>query len=449
MKKKIAAVIAALIFAVNSPAVYAENIVIERTSPGQTRQTFPQNVYDEENFNRNAPEVDAPFQKPERPSQSVSEPEENSPAVNSPFQQPEMPERPSQSVSEPVNSEEPPVNEYEKQTPPEISGEGLEFLVYDQDGVMAFAVIAAHENYKILPFLAQGQIKGLATVSQMNPPNAIASINASYFSPGGLLYGITKIDGMTAATGEFVRSGIGINSDGSVVFGKVRYLGTLTAGGESLPIAGVNIPRETNSVMIYNKLYGETTDTNDFGTEFVVQNGVVTSIFVNRGNSYIPPNGYIVSVHGTAAERLINVQPGDRVSLEENFINVDDTGDFNIPDYVICAGPRLVKSGEIFVTSGEEKFPADIGTGRAPRSAFGVTQYGDYIFAVVDGRQEHSKGCTLEEWAAILKNHFGAVDAINLDGGGSTELIVKGNMVNIPSDGHERKVGDIISILPK
>ena len=101
------------------------------------------------------------------------------------------------------------------------------------------------------------------------------------------------------------------------------------------------------------------------------------------------------------------------------------------------------------MTADEEYFPDDIRVGRAPRSAFGVTKYGDYIFAVVDGRQAHSRGCTLQEWADILINQFGAVDAINLDGGGSTELIVKDSIVNIPSDGRERPVGSVLIILDR
>ncbi len=116
---------------------------------------------------------------------------------------------------------------------------------------------------------------------------------------------------------------------------------------------------------------------------------------------------------------------------------------------MIGAGPRLVKDGTIYVNVDEEEFPNDIRLGRAPRSAVGVTQYGDYIFAIVDGRQAHSKGCTLQEWAAILLNDFSAVNAINLDGGGSTELVVKGDIVNSPSDGKERPVGDALLIVKK
>ena len=67
----------------------------------------------------------------------------------------------------------------------------------------------------------------------------------------------------------------------------------------------------------------------------------------------------------------------------------------------------------------------------------------------MDGRQAHSHGCTLEEWADILLNHFGAFNAINLDGGGSSALVVKDFLVNSPSDGRERAVGSLLTILPK
>ena len=142
---------------------------------------------------------------------------------------------------------------------------------------------------------------------------------------------------------------------------------------------------------------------------------------------------------------------GKNLSSEITFSEkiISDDGDFNSVPNILGAGPRLVANGQISVTADAEEFPADIKFGRAPRSAVGVTKWGDYILAVVDGRQSHSQGCTLQEWAEILLNRFGAVDAINLDGGGSSELVVKEKIVNSPSDGSERSVGSVLAILPK
>ena len=325
----------------------------------------------------------------------------------------------------------------------------MEFLVYHKDGVMAFAVIADHEKYKLQPILARGQVPGRATVSQMNSPATIAIINASYFGVNGTLYGNTKIDGLTAGTTYYIRSALGIRADGSTIFARQAYRGVVQFNGREVVVSGVDCERNSDSVVVYNGWQGNTTGTNNFGIEIVVREGKVINIFRDKGNNFIPHDGFVVSAHGTAAQNFSDVQIGDAMNFDEDYINTEHGADFNEALHIIGAGPTLVKNGEIYVTADAEQFPADIRVGRAPRSAVGITKYGDYIFAVVDGRQAHSKGCTLNEWAQILKSNFGAVEAINLDGGGSTELIFKGGLVNKPSDGHERLVGNSLTIVPR
>lgn len=337
----------------------------------------------------------------------------------------------------------PPVEE-----PPAEEGEGLELLLYNQDGMMAFAVIADHERYQLRPVLARGQVPGRATVSQMNAPEAIATINASYFAANGVLLGNTKIDGLTAGTTYLIRSAMGIMADGTTIFARQTYRGVLKFNGVEVMVAGVNCERYPDSVVVYNGWQGATTGTNNFGLELVVRGGVVTNI-LREGNSPIPPDGFVVSAHGNVEEFFTGLNVGDLIIFDEDYINVEHSGDFNEAIHILGAGPTLVKHGEIYVTADAEQFPDNIRVGRAPRSAVGVTKYGDYILAVVDGRQAHSKGCTLTEWARILRDGFGAVEAINLDGGGSTELFFKGSLINKPSDGRERAVASALTILPK
>ena len=346
---------------------------------------------------------------------------------------------------------EPPVYEEGESAPetstPETEGEGLEFLMYNENGVMAFAVIAAHEKYQLYPVLARNQIQGRATVAQISRNfDDVATINASYFMPSGSLIGVTKIDGEIVGRDEFYRSAIGILDDGSTVFGRVRYEGKIILNGAEYEIDEVNWTRAENSMILYNRYWGATTGTNNYGVEVLVTDGVIQDIFWGSGNNPIPSGSYVISAHGEAQNFFVNAQVGDAITIEQKILSSD--ADFSEIPNVIGAGPRLVKDGRVYVTAAEEKFPNDISKGRAPRSAVGVTIYGDYIFAVVDGRQAHSRGCTLEEWANILVK-FGAYNAINLDGGGSTELIVKDSLVNRPSDGRERQVASALVILPK
>ena len=88
------------------------------------------------------------------------------------------------------------------------------------------------------------------------------------------------------------------------------------------------------------------------------------------------------------------------------------------------------------------------GCGSQPRTGVGVTASGKILLVVVDGRQpQWSLGPTATEFAQIMAD-LGARTALNLDGGGSSEMVVEGEVVNRPSDGQERAISNAILVLP-
>jgi len=106
----------------------------------------------------------------------------------------------------------------------------------------------------------------------------------------------------------------------------------------------------------------------------------------------------------------------------------------------LSAGPMLIVGGEIQVTADEEIFFGSSIPDVHPRSAAGRTADGALLIMVVDGRQDISRGVYLEELAALMKE-VGAVEALNLDGGGSSALVVNGQLLNRPTGGTtEREV---------
>jgi hypothetical protein len=95
------------------------------------------------------------------------------------------------------------------------------------------------------------------------------------------------------------------------------------------------------------------------------------------------------------------------------------------------------------VDLGEEAFAHE--KVRHPRTAVAVTSGGALLFVTLDGRQASSVGMTLRELAEALID-LGAREAMNLDGGGSTTMVVRDAIRNSPSDGMERAVSDAILI---
>lgn len=310
-----------------------------------------------------------------------------------------------------------------------------------EDGELTAYFLEADKNYySLLPALDKDIIAGRDIVSNIAKEHgAVAGVNASYFATNGEILGVTRIDGKTVGTTYFQRTALGIRPDGSAHMGRIDYEGYVTINGVTLPVSGVNTECGENGTIVYNSFYGDTTKTNEYGMDYVIVDNKVVDIQLQ--NSEIPFDGVVVHVHGTSKEAFKDIMIGDRAEFFEYFKEP-----WNEDIHILGAGPRLVEDGQVNVTAAAEEFPRDIRVGRAPRTGFAITREGNYLFAVVDGRQKTSRGVTLTEFAELFRD-FGAMDAMNFDGGGSSAMFINGEIVNSPSDGAERKVGDALLLL--
>ncbi len=162
---------------------------------------------------------------------------------------------------------------------------------------------------------------------------------------------------------------------------------------------------------------------------------------------------------GTAAAWLgDHAAPGVRASVR-TVISDDHGTPLNLGphDSIVSAAPTLLAGGSTHIDAAAEGVidPADLSFNyawantRQPRTMAGIDRAGNLLLVTVDGRQKGgSEGFTLAEGATFMKS-LGAVDALNLDGGGSTTMTVNGTLVNYPSDATgERPVGDTVQVLP-
>ncbi|MER5867312.1 phosphodiester glycosidase family protein [Kitasatospora sp. NPDC002040] len=162
----------------------------------------------------------------------------------------------------------------------------------------------------------------------------------------------------------------------------------------------------------------------------------------NRGGRTVRAGHRILQGIGDAAGWLrTNAPKGTGLELPET---VTDTrfGDQLALDPSMYVSP----GGDLLLRNGAVSYTQPAGTPAAePRTAVGTDGFGRTVLVTVDGRDAVSKGATLLELAVLMQD-LGVIDALNMDGGGSTTLVWQGQVVNHPSDGAEveRKVADTV-----
>jgi hypothetical protein len=154
----------------------------------------------------------------------------------------------------------------------------------------------------------------------------------------------------------------------------------------------------------------------------------------------LPPSGTLVAAEpaGPAAAfvRSLTTDAPVTTTTQLGFPGVVDA---------IGGNPRLVVDGAV---SGPEVDGTGEFFGRHSRTAVGATADGRLLLVVVDGRQPgYSRGMTLRELAELMQR-LGAVQAVNLDGGGSSEMVVNGLPASRPSDGRGRGIANALVVLP-
>jgi len=286
------------------------------------------------------------------------------------------------------------------------------------------------ENVELKPVLADGRILGTQTVLDMSN-NALAMINCQYFDWTGEIWGLLKYDGHIISTSDAFYNAIGIGDD--IAFGQASYQGTIELPNESvLTINSVNLARQPGNIILYNPYFGSVTHTSFDGQEYVIQNNIV--IAINECNSPLIKDTVVISTDAS-----LGLQIGDSVHIKQSI------GAFDNYNYVISSAPMLVSNGTVNITN--EQLDPDVVNGRAPRTAFGNSDTQMFL-VVVDGRgRDGSPGMTLQELANFIVS-LGAKDAINFDGGGSSQMVYQGQLMNDPGN-HVRCVSDALGVYKK
>ncbi|MFA6988781.1 MAG: phosphodiester glycosidase family protein [Candidatus Gastranaerophilaceae bacterium] len=280
-----------------------------------------------------------------------------------------------------------------------------------------------NEKLQIKPELAANGLKQKARVSTIaRRKNAIAAVNGTYFKPEtGVPIGTLFIDKKLITGPIYQRVALGISKDGFMM-DRVSFEGSVKSKNSTIKIDNINQPRLLSTyTLVYTPEWGVFTPaTKKYGIQVVIKNNKVSKI--TTATTQIPKDGYVIS---GPASKLKTLKSGEEVKLETsinpNWANID---------HIISGGPYLVKDGTVFVDAKEQKLLSI--AGRNPRTAVGYTEDGRFIMVTIDGRENKSIGMTLYELAAFMKE-IGCYNAMNLDGGGSSQMYINGKVVNNPS----------------
>lgn len=284
------------------------------------------------------------------------------------------------------------------------------------------------------------------TVSELvKSSNAIAAINGDFFWKTNNNYplGAMMSNGQIISTPDYVPNEKAVFSITNNKIPFISYwqasINIKTASGESIKVLSKNKDNALyGDVCMYDSNWSKKTLGNSIFpdmAEIIVTNGIVTGIRVGQEPTDMPKDGYILVGRNQAKDILLNnFRVGDRVTVEE----------FSIPDFeeiksAVGGGAILVKDGQV------QAFSHNI-TGEHPRTAIGINKdRTEVIMVTVDGRHSSFKGVSQDRLARIMIE-LGAYEALNLDGGGSTTMVIspqnteKPIVVNYPSDGGQRKV---------
>lgn len=286
--------------------------------------------------------------------------------------------------------------------------------------------------------------------------SVVGGVNADFFDmTTGRPINI-QIENGEMLRGPISLSTIGFDQNNTPMLGRVKFGGQLILKDTTVGIAGVNQSRSTDQMILFNSYNGATTGTNIYGTEALVHPlgswlvndtvvCIIDTVISGAGNMALSKGSAVLSGHGVMSALLQNrAVKGDTVKI---YLGI--TPGLKKLKEMLGGYPRIVKDGKNWADIGytEEGGP-DHTYLYEPRTGIGFSKDSTKMFLfAADGRNYGiSIGVTLPMFADIMLQ-AGVYQGLNFDGGGSTEMMVRNSIMNIPSDGSERALSNSLLVI--
>ena len=335
---------------------------------------------------------------------------------------------------------------------------------------------------------------GFAVASKQTAPAASAALdslvatNAGYFTinpvlaaVNGVNTGISVYQGQLESLADGDRAALVLDGHDRATIENLTTTANLTVGHSTIPVLGINRlpgsaedcgvpgfaptsrPRQNtlctgaNDLVLFTAQFGAPLPTSTINSAVqVVFSAYDTVVSIGAAGGTLPAGEFAVQAVGSQAAWInSHLHLGDRVTIGEHIRTPSGAAVALDPDTSIAsAGPMLLQHGRTAIDAVDEGVldPRDLNdytfsAYRHARTLVGIDREGRLLLVTADGVPGISEGLTLTEEAELMRS-LGAVDAMNLDGGGSTEFAVQGQLVNDASGSPLRPVGGTIQILP-
>jgi hypothetical protein len=340
---------------------------------------------------------------------------------------------------------------------PEAVAAGVEFyrtndasLVAGGGAVSIYLLRLDPARITIRSALSNGEVMDAEPVDRIaRQAGAIAAVNGGFFNEAnGEPLGVLKVAGELVSDAGTSRGAVIIEHDAGgrthLEFDRVsaRISLRFAAAGadQTVDIAGVDTTRERGKLMLFTPAYHPDTDTAPTGTEWVVDGTPprVVAVRSAAGHTPIPRHGGVLSYGGVELpDELAGLVVGTPVSFDTHWRSASGLPPERLDQAsdIIGGAGLLRRDGERITEWRTEGLAPDVFLNvRHPRTLIGRDRRGFIWLGVVDGRQaDHSLGMTFDDLQRLC-DRLELTDALNLDGGGSSTMVVRGSIVNRPSD---------------
>ncbi len=351
-------------------------------------------------------------------------------------------------------------------------------LVFNQGpwSVNVLEIDLRHPELTVAAVRAEDRFYGREKVSSLAARHAtdstvvVAAINADFFNLAtgesrnnqviaGEVWKALRVREDPAASGRQVGSQFAITLSRQPAIDRFAvHAVALSARGGTLPLDGINVWPDSTALVLYTNRIGPMTPADSAGRH---QTTVPLASSGRRGDTLLyrivgRPRSYGASLGAGAAIAAADRNVARLAELGDSGATIRVVIRYN-PDRgplreLVGGWPQLVVHGRSVAESADarEGTTPSFSVTRHPRTGIGFSKDSTMLYLItVDGRQESSSGMSLVEFANQMVS-LGVYEGLNLDGGGSTTMVIQDSIVNRPSDPEgERTVGNALLVIQR